>query len=276
MSKELCIEPADGRCGQGEAVGRDGMSNGSQQPLEVVRIIRRSAQGVTLPFLCEVSDGRLFWAKGNLAGKRALCCEWLAGSLARAVGLPIPPFAQLSVSDELIAQSLIDSAADLGSGLVFGSHDIGDAQELGIEDARRVMRQDPETAVLTLAFDWWIQNGDRILGDRGGNPNILISMSDQRMHIIDHNVAFDDSWHALRFFEDHVFAAIRKEIGPPKLLALRDRLRQVRGHVDSFWAEIPDSWRFLDRDGTLRVELTMDRVYTVLDRLETEWEEVWK
>lgn len=251
------------------------MSRGVQQPLEVVRIIKRSTQGVTQPFLCEVSDGRLFWAKGNLAGKLALCSEWIAGSLAQAIGLPIPPFAQLSVADDLIAQSLIDSVADLGSGLVFGSQDIGDAQEFGIEDARRVMRQDPETAMLTLLFDWWVQNGDRILGDKGGNPNILISMSDQRMYIIDHNVAFAETWHTPTFFENHVFAAIRKEIDRPKLLALRDRLRQTHDCVDAFWAEMPGFWRFLDRDKTLPIKLTTDRIYSTLNRLETEWEEVW-
>lgn len=247
----------------------------SPQPLEVVRIIRRSTQGVTRPFLCEVADGRLFWAKGNMAGKRALCSEWLAGSLAQKIGLPIPPFSQLNVSDDFIGQSLIDSAADLGSGLVFGSQDVSDVQEFGIEDARRVMRQDPETAMLTLLFDWWIQNGDRILGDLGGNPNILINMFDQQMHIIDHNVAFDDSWNAPRFFENHVFGAIRKDFNRAKLLALRDRLRQGRDCIDAFWTEIPDSWRFLDRDETLPVELTTDNVYTILNRLETEWEEVW-
>jgi hypothetical protein len=255
------------------------MTNDSLQHLEVVRIVRRSEQGVTRPFLCEVADGRLFWAKGHYAGRRALCCEWIAGSLAQAVGLPIPPFAQLLVSEEMIRHSLFDSAEDLGHGLVFGSHDVEDAQEFGVEDARRVMRQAPDTALLVLMFDWWIQNEDRTLGDKGGNPNLLVSMADQSMKIIDHNIAFDDSWSPSAFFANHVFAASRTASDRPKLLAAREKLRGVRGHLDKLWDEVPDSWRFVDHEAESPMEspmgLTRERVSCILDRAQSEWEGTW-
>lgn len=251
------------------------MTSEKLHPLEVVRIVRRSEQGVTKPFLCEVADGRLFWAKGNNAGRCALCCEWIAGSLAQAVGLPIPPFSQLTVARDLISQSLFDSAEDLGHGLVFGSHDIGDAQEFGVEDARRIMRQDPDTALLVLMFDWWIQNEDRTLGDKGGNPNILVGLADQSMKIIDHNIAFDDSWSSSAFFANHVFANIRMGVTQPKLLATRDKLRESRGLIDTLWDEVPNSWRFIDRDAASPVGLTRERICCILDRVENEWEGTW-
>lgn len=251
------------------------MNSAGQQPLEVVRIIRRSHQGVTLPFLCEVADGRRFWAKGKAAGKRALCCEWLAGSLAQALDLPIPYFAPLNVSAELIAQSMMPSVADLGGGIVFGSEHIQETQELGIEDAYRIMRQDSAAALRTLVFDWWVQNADRSLGALGGNPNLLIGLSDQRLHLIDHNLAFDDTWLASAFFEQHVFAAVRNQNHPEQVQALRERLREVRGQVDAYWAAMPEGWLFLDDEKTLPVELTPERLYAALDRVETEWEGTW-
>ena len=67
---------------------------------------------------------------------------------------------------------------------------------------------------------------------------------------------------------------IRKEINQPMLLALRDKLRQTIGCVEVFWAELPDSW-VLDHGEMLPAELTKARVYSVLNRLDDEWDGVW-
>ena len=49
----------------------------------IVEVKRRSRQGVTRPFYCRGDDDRWYWAKGNFAGKAALCYEWLAGRVAQ-------------------------------------------------------------------------------------------------------------------------------------------------------------------------------------------------
>jgi hypothetical protein len=124
-------------------------------------------------------------------------------------------------------------------------------------------------------FDWWIQNEDRSLGDKGGNPNILVSLSDKSMRVIDHNIAFDDSWSSSTFFANHVFSGIRTCVAQSKLLAARDKLRESRGLLDTLWDEVPDSWRFADRDAASAVGLTRERICGILDRVENEWEGTW-
>ena len=247
-----------------------------QQPVEVVRIIRRSTQGVTNPFLCEGADGTRYWAKGNNAGKRALCCEWLAGCLAQKIGLPLPSFAVLRVPKEILDNCMGQSFAELGSGLVFGSCHIDGAQEIGFEDAMTVMRKQPELADQTLVFDWWIRNEDRTLGEKGGNPNILIRVNDRQMHIIDHNIAFDRKWDEGRFFAGHVFSSRRNTLVPNWLLAFRDTLRQGYTEIEDIWAEMPDDWKYHDSELTLPVDISIEEVRGILDRVETEWDGVWK
>ena len=103
----------------------------------------------------------------------------------------------------------------------------------------------------------------------------LIGLSDQSMEIIDHNLAFDDLWSSDAFFANHVFAGIRTGIAPPKLLAMRERLREARGRVDALWSEVPDSWRFIDYDMAAPAGLTRERICCILDRVENEWEGSW-
>ena len=38
----------------------------------ITEVIGRSSQGITRPFLCRADDGRLYYVKGNGAGRRAL------------------------------------------------------------------------------------------------------------------------------------------------------------------------------------------------------------
>ncbi|HMP75784.1 MAG TPA: hypothetical protein PKE12_05745 [Kiritimatiellia bacterium] len=245
------------------------------QALIVDRIIRRSAQGVTRPFLCQVEDGRLFWAKGNLAGQRALCCEWVAGSLAKALDLPVPPFAQLHVPKQLVEQSLVESIRELGCGLVFGSEDVGDTQEFGIKDAQNAIRRDADIALRTMLFDWWIQNGDRTLGERGGNPNILIRVADGKLRIIDHNIAFDRTWSASQFFDGHVFAVARKSATPESRESVRESMKRARGQLDIFWSQLPESWLYLDESGGSPVDVSITEMRSILGRVETDWDELW-
>ena len=245
-------------------------------PIEVVRVIRRSTQGVTYPFFCEGADGNLYWAKGSCAGPRALCCEWIAGRLAQRLGLPLPPIAILHVAEEIVAYSLVNTIADLGAGLVFGSCDISGAQEIGYDDSIGILRNHPDMASRILMFDWWIQNGDRTLGEKGGNPNILTHVETREMRIIDHNIAFDRNFDGAKFFNDHVFASQRNAMDAAWLLAIRDEMRQAYCEVERIWEQIPDAWKYLDSEMTLPVDLTIEEIRSILNRMETDWDGVWK
>jgi len=61
-----------------------------------------------------------------------------------------------------------------------------------------------------LIFDWWVMNPDRILTKAGGNPNLLWSLSQNQLHVIDHNLSLAPHKMPatfLEFAEDHVFGA---------------------------------------------------------------------
>lgn len=89
--------------------------------VNIVEIIGRSAQGITLPFFCRGDDGWLYYVKGNGAGRRALICEWIAGQLGKRLGLPIPDFKQAVIPKELVTLSARDDIAELGAGIGFAS-----------------------------------------------------------------------------------------------------------------------------------------------------------
>ncbi|UJJ55056.1 hypothetical protein LRK53_01215 [Rhodanobacter thiooxydans] len=100
------------------------------QPLQIVEILERSEQGVTRPFLCRCNDDQLYYVKGQGAGRRSLLCEWFAGHLAQALGLPLPPFAIVQAPRELV--ELHPEGSDLGARPAFGSRVVAHTQELTV------------------------------------------------------------------------------------------------------------------------------------------------
>lgn len=171
------------------------------QPLQIVEILHRSEQGVTRPFLCRCEDDRLYYVKGRGAGPRSLLCEWLGGHLARAFGLPLPEFAIVQASQDLI--DLFPEGSDLGVGPAFASLQIRDPQWFTVahvSDVPVALQRD------VLVFDWWVRNSDRTLTVLGGNPNLLWDTADNKLVVIDHNAAFDRDFDAAQFVQTHVFS----------------------------------------------------------------------
>ena len=87
--------------------------------VQIIEIMGRSEQGVTLPFICRGDDDLIYFVKGIGAGRRSQVCEWIAGNLAKEVGLPIAPFEIVDVPVELVEGN--PQYRDLGSGPAFGS-----------------------------------------------------------------------------------------------------------------------------------------------------------
>ena len=59
--------------------------------VQIIEVIRRSDQGLTRPFICRGDDDEVYFVKGLDAGRRSLICEWIAGRLGVALGLPVAP-----------------------------------------------------------------------------------------------------------------------------------------------------------------------------------------
>ena len=241
--------------------------------VQIVEVIRRSDQGITRPFICRGDDNETYFVKGRDAGRRSLICEWIAGHLGVALGLPIAPFAIVDVPEELLHAGGALDLADLGAGPAFGSR------------RRKVMELNSATVELVpdelqrdvLAFDWWIRNPDRYLTEHGGNPNLFWDAEAGELVVIDHNQAFSSDFDPKPFLELHVFAnqvgSVFRDIARRgeynyRFSAALDDWEQIRG-------SLPEEWHFSDPEMTVPADFDLDAAYQELHgfRQPDFWEE---
>ena len=247
--------------------------------LAVVEVLARSEQGRTQPYICRCDDGEVYFVKGRSATRQGLIHEWLCGHLARALGLPIPPFAAVDVSQELMAADLSGWLADLGEGPAFASRKVL-GQELSVaqvSDIPTALRRD------VLLFDWWVRNGDRCLTARGGNVNLLwqpggdtrdeddVRLGGGGLAVIGHNLAFDQEFSAAGFCLTHVFAADIAQTFSDFVLRSTyiHRLSAALPELDAAWNNLPPAWQFVDVEQTIPTGYPKAAVWALLQRLET-------
>lgn len=226
---------------------------------------------MTKPFICRGDDGAVYFVKGADAGRRSLLCEWIAGNLCLHLGLPIAPFEIVHVPEALLAFDT-GELRDLGAGPAFGSRErqITELTFAAIMDnIRESLQQD------VLLFDWWVRNGDRMLSEVGGNPNLFLEPGTGELIVIDHNQAFDDSLEKNDFLESHVFGAQAGHVFGDSAgrSAYNARLAAALEHWPDIRAGIPEDWLFLDPEMTVSVDFDLDRVYELLK--EHERDEFW-
>jgi hypothetical protein len=210
---------------------------------------------------CRGDDGHHYFVKGNYAGNKALVAEWVANRLGRLLGLPIPEFAMLQVDPLLIKYGAKPvELARLGSGTVFGSRYVPNLVEIRETDLPQV---DFTLQANVLAFDWWIANSDRIFVDGAGNPNLLWSETDQRLWVIDHNLAFDPTLMA-DFWGQHAFRAAEAAWTEDFIQAVSHEFRQVLTQLPGIWRELPEEWL------STEIGLTLAQLEVLLWRFDRE------
>lgn len=220
-------------------------------PTEIVEIIDRSKQGVTLPFVCRGEDGKVYYVKGRGAGRRSLVCEWIAGSLAKSLGLPIADFELVSISPELINLASRDDLAELGVGIAFGS-----CRRTIVELTVSHLSQIPDDVQRdVLLFDWWIKNGDRTQSELGGNPNLFWDLDNNSLLVLDHNQAFDEQFDPRTFetlhpFRSHLGAVFSDMIDRDRYAS---RFESAMATWDAICDTVPPEWWFVDAERTLPV-----------------------
>ncbi len=210
--------------------------------------------------------------KGRGAGYASLAKEWVAGSLARRLELPVPRFAILTVPAALFGRDRPDWLSALGEGPVFGSKAVEGSDEIAIDDLDLV----PDDLKRDIAaFDWWVLNGDRTLSESGGNPNILWIAPGDGPYIIDHNLAFDRSVTLASLERQHVFGPALSEVVETTELSrsLTELLAACFADWDDIWHEMPERWLFADDRLTVRTGFAKTDAERVLRRVETD--ELW-
>ncbi|GAW95501.1 MULTISPECIES: HipA family kinase [Colwellia] len=205
--------------------------------INIVEVIRKMKQGQTKPFLCRGDNGKLYVVKGNSATPAGLIKEWIAGSLGKKLGLPIPDFTFVWVDESLIELDS-DLRFELGAGSAFASEYVPSLQEISYSD---LLNMDSDLLKNIYVFDYWIKNDDRTLTELGGNPNLFINQHNRNIVVLDHNLAFELNFDMSSFqrihvsicsFDDNLDLLIRDEF--------YNKIHQAFSELDLIIEKIPE------------------------------------
>lgn len=227
--------------------------------VQIIEVIRRSDQGLTRPFICRGDDDEVYFVKGLDAGRRSLICEWIAGRLGVALGLPVAPFEIVDVPTELLHAGGGLNLADLGAGPAFGSRrrEVMELNAATIELISDDVQRD------VLAFDWWIKNPDRYLTERGGNPNLFWDTSVGELVVIDHNQAFAPDFEPEIFRDLHVFAGQANSVF--RDIARRAEYNQRFADALADWEcirdSLPEEWHYIDPEMSIPVDFDLNSAH---------------
>ncbi len=235
--------------------------------LEIVEITGLSDQGESKPYLCRAEDEKLYYVKGQNAPSSARCREWIVGSLAKAFGLPVPPFCLVKVSPELLVETRPEWQ-NIGSGIAFASTKQDGIQwfELGFVDSvEQKLRRD------LVMFDWWVRNQDR----EDNNTNLLWSSVSKSLYVIDFDASFEPSFFPTFFKNYHVFAKDWAEVSDDCLLRVdyENRFTEALAVLTEACDNLPSGW--MNGDVSSDGQLNLDTVRTLLRRCETK-DQIWR
>jgi hypothetical protein len=234
--------------------------------IRIVEIGDIAWQGKTEPVICRAEDGHEYVVKGNFAGRKALIAEWVANRLGRILHLPIPEFEQMKLDPQLAEFSAkTEEIGRLGRGVLFGSRREVNLVEIRHADLPRV---DLNLRARVLAFDWWIANSDRVFIEGAGNPNLLWAEDQQRLVVIDHNLAFDPSLMA-DFWTQHAFRDARQVWSEAFRNGMDAEFRAALGQLQTIWNEMPEEWTEVD------CGLTLASIESLLWQFEREADTFW-
>ena len=212
------------------------------------RYVTPLREGGSLPGLVEADDDGLYVVKFRGAGQgpRALVAEWLAGELARAIGLAVPDLVLVDLDPGLGAAEPDEEVHDLlarSAGLNFGMDFLPGALTFNpaVSSASEII--DPDVAADVVWLDALVTNPDRT----AVNPNLLVWHG--RPWLIDHGAALyihhtwrDPDAHARGAFErvtDHVLLPFASSI---EAADARNAHRIDVALVTELAAALPDVW----------------------------------
>ena len=220
----------------------------TMRTVTATRYVTPLREGGSLPGLVEADDDGLYVVKFRGAGQgpRALVAEWLAGELARTIGLTVPDLVGIEIDPALGDAEPDEEIHDLvgkSGGLNFGMDFLPGA--LTFNPAAATAREviDPDFAADVVWLDALVTNPDR----SAQNPNLLIWHG--RPWLIDHGAALyihhtwrDPDEHARRPFEriaQHVLLPYADSIAAADA-RLAPRIDEAT--LTDIVAALPDAW----------------------------------
>ncbi len=238
------------------------------QLVEVLELLGPCVQGRSTPYRCRGDDDQLYYVKGRNTGRASQWSEWIGGHLGKALGLPIPPFRLVNISQELLDEAPLEWR-ELGVGPAFASQAHPTAQWFETTYVTHVsepLQQD------VLVFDWWIRNADR----SRGNPNLLWDDGERSIVVIDHNQAFDLNFDPAEFHDLHIFAGVGRAIFDDLVSQARyaERLVEALAVWDEACDNAPLEWRWANDEQDVPANFDLAAARAWLDRCSTA--EFWR
>lgn len=233
-------------------------------PIQIIEITKQALQGRSEPYLCRGENGLNYYVKGRQSGLPTRINEWICAHLGRAFGLPIPEFRLAKISPELLGVTS-SNLRPIGIGLGFASQEVPLA--CWFEEAN-TPKVNEELQRKLLVFDWWIRNDDR----NTSNPNLLWDSANQKVIVIDHNLAFDSEFDPHGFKTSHIFGHHWDTILSDLVTrsTYQQQLEAVLPAFDQAIASIPNEWNWVDVEQTMPATLDINQLRNQLLRCQTD------
>ncbi|MET0293140.1 MAG: HipA family kinase [Steroidobacteraceae bacterium] len=212
--------------------------------VDVRRYVTPLREGGSLPAIVEADDLGLYVLKfrGSGQGPKALIAEWIAGEIARALGLDVPEIVFATLDPELARteadpeiQALIRASAGLNLAL--------DYLPGSVTFDPVAWKPTADLASRIVWLDAYVTNVDRT----AKNVNLLLWHG--ALRLIDHGAA-------LYFHHDWAGAATRSQ----------DAFERIRDHV-----LLPQASRIAEVDAELAAKLTPTVLRGIVDAIPAGW-----
>ncbi|ENW7709879.1 hypothetical protein HLE35_002016, partial [Neisseria gonorrhoeae] len=116
------------------------------------------------------------------------------------------------------------------------------------------------------AFDWFVRNEDRTIG----NPNLLYRNCNNSLIVIDHNCAFDTGFNPNNFLQNHIFSSAFRQILEDWVLReemelwLKSALPAYRKACDN----LPPEWAWANEERDLPAAYNRSRTDETVRRID--------
>lgn len=211
---------------------------------------------MTKPIICSDAMGIKYIAKFYPPMTAdGMVKEWFGAKLAQSFGLPVPEFDVGFLNNMLSREySFIESPPT--EELVFLSKQVMNTTDFVLSCKQQVPTSLQE-AIWVFDYwmhnhDYWMHNHDRNLNEQGGNVNLLWSLDQNEVKVIDHNLiwAFDESYASSHVF-DSVSSCVKNDM--IKRLDFEHRMKQALQSWSEILSSCPDEWLAIE---TLQLDLT--------------------
>lgn len=228
--------------------------------IQIEEVIQEMKQGFSKPFLCRSDNGDEYIVKGMVSTRKSQISEWICGHLAKLIGLPIADFSLVEIPYELW-EELPFPLNEIGYGIAFGSKKVSGVNWVEKFNAESI----PESLQCkVIAFDLWIKNMDRCVE----NPNLLYQAEQQKLIIIDHNNAFDQSFDIDLFLESHIFRDVFSLFDDMVNRAkMEESFNEALMHFEEIYNSLPKAWHWGNQEEDIPVNYDFQFVRNTLERL---------